>query len=348
MFNLSDYDYVLPPELIAREPATPRDSSRLFVYSIQDNSVVFDEFRNLEKYLPKESLIVLNKTKVVPARVNLKKTTGGKIEVLFLINEPMQDSVVKGLVDRKTKVGDRLYFDEHYFVKVASQKENIFGFELNFDNQTFFELLEKYGSTPIPKYLKGGKIAGQKLKESYQAVFAQTPSSVAAPTASLHFSSKLLSNLHKTCKFASVTLHVGLGTFAPITGQNFNTKSLHKEYYSILKNDAQLVQAHKKQGKAVLAVGTTTVRALESSAQEILNGQGINCSTDIFIFPPYKFAVTDALITNFHLPKSSLMCLVDAFLQDKGAKRGIMDLYDLAIQNKFRFYSFGDAMLIIT
>jgi S-adenosylmethionine:tRNA ribosyltransferase-isomerase len=368
--NLDKYDYFLPQKNLALEPAVPRDSSKLFVYDTKTNSVSFDNFYNLDKYLPRDSFLVLNNTKVLPARVTMKKTTGGKIIILFLINEFSSLRVVRVMADRKINVGDFLYFDKDNYLQVVGQKENIFEVKYDFTKQKLFTLLEKYGTMPIPPYLKKSSLTRNELLEKYQTIFAEKKGSSAAPTASLHFTDKVFDRLDKKgIKKYFVTLHVGLGTFAPITDKNIKQKKLHEEYYEVDEKTLQLINQSKAGGKKLVAVGTTVVRTLESNARHrvfstatpqrgpwrLSQKQVSSLSsphvaidkTDLFIFPPYNFRMADILITNFHLPKSSLMMLVEAFLRYKGAKKSLIELYNIAIKNNFRFYSFGDAMLIL-
>jgi S-adenosylmethionine:tRNA ribosyltransferase-isomerase len=344
-FDLKKYDYHLPASLLSATPANPRDSAKLFVYDTKKDKVTIDTFRHLPKYLPKKTLLVFNNTKVVPARLVLRKETGGKVEVLLLLNEYRKnDKFIKGLADRKVSVGQKLFFDKSNLLTVISQKEKIFLFRPNFSRKKLDQLLAQFGHTPIPKYLKNTKLNESALRKRYQSVLAEKPASVAAPTASLHFTPKLLSQIKKTvAQTASVTLHVGLGTFAPIDSTNLKNRKLHEEYYEMSKNNLNKLKRARVLDQTIIAVGTTAVRALESiAAKKRLVGR-----TELFIFPPYRFKFTQGLITNFHLPKSSLMCLVDAFLREKHARRNITDLYRLAIKKRFRFYSFGDAMLII-
>ena len=348
MVNLHAYNYSLPEESIALRPATPRDASKLLVYDTARDSVVFDRFYNLDRYLPTDSFLVLNNTKVLPARVKMKKETGGKVVTLFLplsvIPSPVEGSVISALADRKIEVGQKLFFESGDFVKVIGQKEHIFELEFNISRERLYQLLKKYGSMPVPLYLKRTPLKRNQLLKKYQTIFAKHEGSSAAPTASLHFTDRVFNKLRKkNIKKYFVTLHVGLGTFAPITDENLKTKKLHEEYFEIDQPVLQSIEKAKKEGKKLVAVGTTVVRTLESLARD----SSPSGKTDLFIYPPYSFKTVDNLITNFHLPKSSLMMLVEAFLQYKKSKRRLFELYNIAIKNNFRFYSFGDAMLIL-
>jgi len=342
------YAYALPSELIRKEGVEPRDSARLFVYDTRTDTITFDTFANVAKYLPERSLLVLNDTKVLPARLWLKKETGGKIEVFVLANQIEDAHRIPVLVDRKVSIGQQLFFPSGEYFEVVGQEENIFFVKLHTDDGLTLEhLLDVFGETPLPHYLEGAETEETTLRKRYQTIFAATGASVAAPTASLHFTERVFQSLgQKRIETAQLTLNVGLGTFAPLRQESFETGRLHTEYVVVSETTADRINAAKDEGRGIVAVGTTTARTLESviSDGSVRPYAG---KTDIFIYPPYAFQVVDYLITNFHLPETSLMLLVDAFLEHKGAKRRIMDLYAIAIENKFAFYSFGDSMLIL-
>jgi len=379
--NFDSYNYFLPQRLIAQKPAMPRDASRLFVYDTARDKIVFDYFYNLANYLPKNSFMVLDNTKVLPARVVLKKQTGGKVVCLLLINEieartPDGCTKLRTMVDRKIQVGDKLFIDKNHFFEVTNQEKNIFYLKYTFNYQWLLDKLIEIGKTPIPLYLHKTPLSEIELRKKYQTIFAKNPKdpppgwnmgSVAAPTASLHFSTPVFKKLDKLgIKRYFVTLHVGLGTFTPITKENIENKKLHEEYFGVNRGTLQSINKLKQKGKKLVAVGTTVTRTLESVEQFLsheslttpgavpskvkklhLPPQEIFSKTDLFIMPSYHFKMVDYLITNFHLPKSSLMMLVEAFLQYKNSKKGLVDLYQIAIEEKFRFYSFGDAMLLL-
>lgn len=381
MTSLDDYDYFLPKKNLALEPAVPRDSSKLFIYNVGKDKIMFDHFYNLDKYLPKDSFMVMNNTKVLPARAILKKESGGKVILLFLVNElgVMSDELLGGLVkvmaDRKITIGERVFFDQENYLKVVGQNENIFELKFDFGREKLFELLKKYGTMPIPPYLKKSTLTRDELLIKYQTIFAKTNGSAAAPTASLHFTDDVFKKLdEKGINRFFVTLHVGMGTFAPITDENIKEKKLHNEFYEIDENTWKQIKINRNKEKKLVAVGTTVVRTLETainndSVRQFLSHESLSIAqeagslskvkklllprhtildkTDLFIFPPYNFKMVDAMITNFHLPKSSLMMLVEAFLQHKKAKKSLVELYNIAIKNDFRFYSFGDAMVIV-
>lgn len=367
MIDLEKYDYELPKELIRKQGVEPRDSARLFVYDTKTDVITHAIFSDLPKFLPKDPVMVLNNTKVVPARLFLKKETGGKIEVFVLANEIREnEEEIPVLVDRKCMVGWKLYFPDGDFFEVVRQEENRFFVKLH-SEKTLEDLLQQYGETPIPHYLEDSKpkprtglegtLLGNEeetlLRKRYQTIFAQDGASVAAPTASLHFTEQVFMNLDANgVEFVEVTLNVGLGTFAPLKNEHFESGKLHSEHISVSQEAADVVNKAKETGRSVIAVGTTAMRTLESAAlSRVIPGKtgirAVEKNTDIFIYPPYHFQTADILITNFHVPKSSLMLLVDAFLQDKKAKRSIMDLYAIAKEESYAFYSFGDSMLIL-
>lgn len=338
------YSYHLPEHLIGNAPKEKRDESRLFVFNTKTGEIIFDLFKNIDTYLPSNSLLVLNETKVVPARAYLYKKTGGKVEVLFLMNLWQEnEKIIKGIVDRKIEVGDELAFGSEK-MKVAQQDENVFYFEMECDATTFRQLLTDHGETPVPHYIKGVAMNESALRTRYQTVFAKDAYSIAAPTASLHFTDEIFDKLAlRGVDRTTLTLHVGLGTFKPLTKKNFETNSLHTERYVIGEESLEKIVKAKQSAVPLVAVGTTTVRTLESYAvTHMREGE-----TNIFIHPPYDFKMVDHMITNFHLPNSSLMMLVEAFLQHKKSNKHLVELYETAIKEGFQFYSFGDSMLIL-
>lgn len=347
LVDLDRYYYDLPEALIRKVPLEPRDSARLFVYDTKTDTVTFDIFRNIAKYLPVHSLMVLNDTKVWPARLWLKKATGGKIEVLVLVNEWDGEGFIPALVDRRVKIGDELAFLDGSKLIAEDQQEQKFFFRLE-SGKSLRDLLQEFGTTPIPHYLEGREKGDEfLLRKRYQTVFAAAGASVAAPTASLHFTEAVFAGVkEKNIETAKVTLNVGLGTFAPLREENFQTGKLHGEWVMVSEETVKVLKRAKANKYPIIAVGTTTARTLETLAKQD-EFKALTLEANLFIYPPYEFCMTDILITNFHLPKTSLMLLVDAFLQHKGAKRGVVDLYQEAIQDGFSFYSFGDSMLIL-
>lgn len=345
--SIDQYAYDLPDELIAHEPALPRDAARLLVYKTATDEVTFDTFANIAKYIPEHSLLVLNDTKVVPARLELKKKTGGSVRILFLFNEWDGGEMIKGLPDRKISIGDILS-NLVEVVEAVSQINEEFTFKLHISAEEFRALCELQGKTPLPPYIHSG-MDEQEVRKRYQTVFAATQSrSVAAPTASLHFTDRVFDSLKaRHIDQTEVTLHVGRGTFSPVTQDVLKKGILHGEPVHISEYSARSIAQAKREGRTVVVAGTTAMRAVESAAKNLFQETRFDSVTSLFISPPYDFQIADALITNFHLPGTSLLMMVDALLRSKGAKRSWKDIYEIAIKEKFRFYSFGDAMLII-
>ncbi len=339
MSIIDKYDYEFPQELIAQKPAHPRDSAKLLIYNRKNKTVSFDIFKNIGNYLPKDAVLVLNETKVLPARFEVAKLTGGKVKLLYLDGNK---NIFTALAPRKLKVGEVLKFRSNIITVTKILKD---GYEFKATDKNFDikKLLEKYGDAPLPPYIKNSPLTKSEIKKEYQTVFAKKYGSVAAPTASLHFTKKLLESLKKQgIKEEKVTLHVGLGTFAAVTEENIKERKLHSEYYAINKSVADKLIAAKKHGSVIIPVGTTALRTLESA---FVGGKfkKLSGETDIFIKEGDKLKFIDGLITNFHVPKSSLIMLVSALI----GREKTLELYELAIKNKFRIFSFGDAMLIL-
>lgn len=351
MTGLPEYHYRLPEDLIAKSPAEPRDASRLFVYATKTDEVLFDVFSSIYRYIPSDSLLILNNTKVVPARLELSKITGGTVRILFLINEWGRNTEIRGLPDRKITIGETLLLNHKPLAEVISQKNEEFTFKLRIPAHEFRALCDRHGHTPLPPYIKSD-LSEEEVRKKYQTIFAHEAetqkASVAAPTASLHFTDKVFESLReKGVDRTYVTLHVGRGTFSPVNEEAMDMGKLHAEPIEVPVETSGKIMLAKKEGRSVVASGTTALRTVESAAGSILSGKEYMGETSIFIKPPFDFKIADGLITNFHLPGTSLLMLLDAFLQAKGAKRSWRDLYEMAIREKFRFYSFGDAMLII-
>ncbi|NTU73157.1 tRNA preQ1(34) S-adenosylmethionine ribosyltransferase-isomerase QueA [Candidatus Roizmanbacteria bacterium] len=347
MISPDDFDYQLPEELIAQEPSSPRDESRLFVYDTASDEVIHDRFINLDRYLSPISFLVLNETKVLPSRLTLFKETGGRVQVLFLINHLTEDvSCIPVMSDRKLGVGSKLTSQHGFIFQVERQKENIFYLKSSLNRSQLVHALEEEGRMPIPPYIKHSPLTEEQLRIKYQTIFARKEGSVAAPTASLHFTERVFKKIEqKRINIINTQLHVGMGTFAPIDAINIEKRQLHEELYEISPEAASAINSAKRAGKKCVAVGTTVVRTLESAGKGGFVEAG-NGNTDLFVFNPYVFQQVDCMVTNFHVPRSSLMMLVDAFLRSKGAKRKILDLYEIAKEERYRFFSFGDAMFI--
>jgi S-adenosylmethionine:tRNA ribosyltransferase-isomerase len=336
---LKKYDYKFPTELIAQSPASPRDSAKLLVYDRKTKQTNFDTFKNIGKYLPKNSVLVFNETKVIPARITVTKETGGKAKLLYISTNKQ---TVRVMSDRKLPLGVKLYIAKKLYFTVIGQSEKFYLLSPSFKSDKLFSVLEKYGSTPLPPYIKKTPLSEKKLQEQYQTVFAKTRGSVAAPTASLHFTKKLIEKIKRQgFEVHFVTLHVNLGTFAPLTEENVADGKLHREYFEIDKKTAHSLNTAKAAGKPIIGVGTTVLRTLESATK---NGKLKNLSgtTDLFIQEGYSFKFVNGIMTNFHVPRSSLLMLVSAFV----GRDTMFKVYRKAISKKFRLFSFGDGMLI--
>lgn len=335
--KIEDFDYELPRELIAQEPLEARDECRLM--RIKKGEIREGIFKDISGFLGKNDVLVLNESKVFPARVLGKKDTGGKAEVLLL--KSLGAGVWEVMTKPGLKKGQKIIFEEQLLGEVKEgQKENLTAkIEFN-QRENFFEILEKIGKTPIPPYIHNSN--ERLLRQNYQTVYAQNYGSAAAPTAGLHFTEKLLEQLsNQGVEIETINLNVGLGTFKPIGEREIKAGKLHSEFLEIKKEVAERLNLAKKQGKRIIAVGTTSLRALESmSDQKGHLGWGSK-ETEIFIKPGYKFRFVDSLITNFHLPKSSLLMLVAAMIGERWR-----EIYARAIEKKYRFFSFGDAMWI--
>ena len=337
---LKKYDYAPPKELIAQSPANPRDSARLLVYKKKENKIYCDTFSNLYKYLPPKSLLVFNNTKVLPARLPAKKETGGLVKLLYL---GKHKNYLRFLSNRRLNSGGKIYITPKIFFEIKQKNNKEYLLKPSFKIKGILEILEKYGEAPLPPYIKNTPLSRKQIKERYQAIFAEKIGSIAAPTASLHFTKNLFKKIRQSghdIKF--ITLHVNLGTFAPLTEENIKTRLLHEEYFEIDKKTANLINKAKKERRPIIAVGTTAIRTLESAA----NNKGIlkklSGKTRLFIQKGYNFKIINGIITNFHVPKSSLLMLAAAF----ASRDKILKLYKKAIAEKFRFFSFGDGMLI--
>lgn len=336
------YAYQLPEDRIATHPSEPRDASKLLVYNTKTDEVTFDTFVNLADHLPAESFLVMNETKVLPARVHATRD-GETLEMMILPSEvDYAAGTVKATANKRLRNGQTVELTPGRTLEVIEETQKAFTFKAHFDLHALPALLLEIGQTPIPHYIQHAGLSETELREKYQTIFAKNPGSVAAPTASLHFTDRVFRNLDEAgIERLFVTLHVGLGTFAPVLPEHLENRTLYEEHTQITSETADRIRTLKAAGKFCTAVGTTSTRTLESLAR------GKSGTTNLFILPPFEFQLVDQLITNFHLPNSSLMMLVEAFLQFKGAKRHLKDLYTLAIQNDFHFYSFGDSMLVI-
>ncbi len=339
-YKKSDFYYDLPEELIAQTPAQPRDGSRLLTYNRSTGEVKHEIFRDVINYLKAGDVLVINNTKVLPARLYAHTENGGAVEVLLLkrLDKDAWEVLVKP--GKKCTVGKRLYISEELALtveEITKSGERIVKF---YYDGVFEEILERLGTMPLPPYIK------TKLndKNRYQTVYAKVQGSAAAPTAGLHFTPELLERIKaKGVKIAEILLHVGLGTFRPVKENAITDHKMHSEYYEVSADAAEIINAAKRGGGRVIAVGTTSVRTLESVADDNGLVKPQKGNTQIFIYPPYRFKCVDALITNFHLPESTLIMLVAALT----GREEILNLYKTAVEEKYRFFSFGDAMMII-
>ena len=337
----SDFDFNLPEELIAQTPIEKRDESRLLLLDKETGEIEHKRFKNILDYIDSGDTLVLNDTKVIPARLyGVKKDTNAAIEILLL--NDLESDVWKCLVKpaKRIKEGTIVSFGEGLLEAtcVKVEDEGVRHFKLSY-NGILYEILDKLGEMPLPPYIH------EKLedKDRYQTVYAKNVGSAAAPTAGLHFTKELLEQIkEKGINIAYVTLHVGLGTFRPVNVEDVNNHKMHSEFYIMTEENAKILNETKKNNKKIIAVGTTSTRTLESIMN--LYGTFKECSgwTEIFIYPGYTFKAIDSLITNFHLPKSTLVMLVSAL----ATKEKILNAYNEAIKGKYRFFSFGDSMFI--
>jgi S-adenosylmethionine:tRNA ribosyltransferase-isomerase len=340
--NLSDFDYDLPEELIAQDPSPSRDGSRLMVVRLNTNEVAHKSFKDLPVFLKSGDALVINDTKVIPARLlGKKKVTGAGIEVLLLkkLEKNRWEALVKP--GRRAPAGTEITFNggllECRILKSTSYGGRIV--EFRYDG-SFDEILDKVGLMPVPPYIKKPLSDRQR----YQTVYAREAGSAAAPTAGLHFSPELLQRVKDMgVAIIPVLLHVGLGTFRPVEVEDIRQHHMHAEYYEISQEAAAAINQTKQRGGRVIAVGTTTTRCLESAVQKYGHLRPCSGWTDIFIYPGYHFQVIDGLVTNFHLPKSTLLMMVSAL----AGREKILAAYEEAVRQRYRFFSFGDAMLLI-
>ena len=343
--KLSDFKYPLPRNLIAKHPAKPRDAARLMVLNRADESIAEKRFSDLPDFFSKGDCLVVNETKVFSARLfGKKEKTNAKIEVFLLRELNHDESIWDVIVDpaRKVRIGNKIYFDDGKIWCEVIDNTTSRGRTVRFNYKSdLFKIIEKIGMTPLPYYIK--REAVEDDKESYQTVFAKNIGSVAAPTAGLHFTKRLLTAIEKKgVKIVPVTLHLGLGSFRAVEVEDLSKHKMDSEYYEIPQSTADVVNKTIDNKGKVFVVGTSTTRALESSVMTTGHLKANRGWTDKFIFPPYDFKIVDQLITNFHMPESTLLMLSCAF----GGRDFIMKSYKKAIKEKWRFYSYGDGMLI--
>ena len=353
MFQLTDYDYDLPESLIAQAPCAQRTDSRLLKVNRASDNIAHHHFYELDQFLKPGDLLVVNNTRVIPARLMGKKETGGRVEVLIIdYASGMKHLQEKGVfqcdclirASKRPKPGTVLHMDGNIKATVVDHKNRVS--IVAFDGgKAFTTRLKDGGQIPLPPYIKrsGDQVLAQKDKANYQTVYAEAEGAVAAPTAGLHFTEELMERLAaKGVNVARITLHVGYGTFVPVRVDDIREHEIHSEFFTVSPEAAQQINLTRENGGRVVAVGTTSVRTLEFLA----DGNGfIQHSTgqcDLYIYPGYRFKCVDAIITNFHLPKSTLLMLISAFYD----RERILDAYKVAVEEKYRFFSYGDAMFI--
>lgn len=338
--DISDFDYNLPEEYIAQVPVEPRDSSRLMVLDPKRRTIEHKHFFQLGDFLKKGDVLIFNDTRVIPARlIGVREHTGGKVEVFLLrqIDKDQWEVLVKP--GKKVRIGSIIRFGEELSCAIVAHTD--FGGRIVrfiYDG-IFEEILDRLGNIPLPPYIH------EKLedRERYQTIYSRVKGSAAAPTAGLHFTESLMEELReKGIQFGFITLHVGLGTFRPVYVDTIEDHVMHSEFYSVPSETSELIRAAKQEGRRVIAVGTTSIRTLEAAASPMGTVEATTGWTDIFIYPGYEFNVVDAVITNFHLPKSTLIMLISAF----AGREFTLEAYQTAVEGQYRFFSFGDAMLI--
>lgn len=344
---VSEFDYELPEKLIAQYPTDKRDFSKMLVIDPANQTIEHAHFFDIVNYLDDNCVLILNNTKVIPARLYGTKDTGAKIEIFLLKQKENKNWEVLIRPSKRVKIGTIITISKDLQVEVLQELEDAGKWLVNLKYEgDLYHILDKVGNVPLPPYIER-KMSSDELKaldyDRYQTVYAQKEGSVAAPTAGLHFTTEILDKLkQKGIEIGYVTLNVGLGTFRPVKCDNVLEHKMDSESYEISKETAELINRAKQEGKKIVAVGTTTVRTLESAYKEFGCIKECKSASTLFIYPPYEFKVIDSLITNFHLPKSTLLMLVSAL----AGKDFIFKAYKTAIENKYRFYSYGDCMFI--
>ncbi|PCJ56154.1 MAG: tRNA preQ1(34) S-adenosylmethionine ribosyltransferase-isomerase QueA [Planctomycetota bacterium] len=346
-FRLSNYDYDLPEELIAKSPSDKRDHSRLLIIDKKTNEFQNQHFYDLPNYLNKNDILVVNETKVFNARIYGTKKTGGKAEVFFIkkLNDDQWEVLTK--CAGKIKVGDVIYFNEQEFVRIDEILDNGSRIVSLLISDEIFDFLQKNGEPPLPNYIlkqRGEDCNNKNDCDRYQTVYAKEYGAVAAPTAGLHFTDEIMNQIiDQGIEVVKMILHVGYGTFAPVKKDDIRDHQMHSEDFLLNDITVQKIKEAKSKGGRIIAVGTTSGRTLESCADTADFLKSNKGSTNIFIYPGYEFKVIDGMITNFHLPKSSLIMYIAALI----GREKLLKAYKHAIDNNYRFYSYGDAMLII-
>lgn len=363
-FSITDFNYHLPPQHIAKYPAEPRDSSKLLIINRSTQELIDDHFYNLAAYFSPGDVLVRNNTKVIPARIIGTKVTGGKLEILLVkkLEHTAKTETWECLTKPGMKVGQTGQFGPKLRGTCNSISADTYTRTIVFNmaGPAFIEELTAIGITPLPPYIAEAHADENAFRDQYQTIYAQHDGSAAAPTAGLHFTQSLDKKLHqKGVEIVEVTLHVGLGTFLPVKTEIITDHHMHSEWFELSKEAAKKIQTAKQNKKKIIAVGTTSNRVLETSStlreKNQFHIKENAAETDIYIYPPYKFICTDALITNFHLPQSTLLMLVSAFVSEPNTAEPFTTFseslvgkaYAHAIRHNYRFYSFGDGMLIL-
>lgn len=338
--HINDFDFNLPPHLIAKYPLGRRSASRLLCLNSQTGHISHRQFSEIDHFIQEGDLLVFNDTKVIPARLFGHKNTGGQVEIL--VERILDDNRILAQVraSKSPHIGDLLNFSHHVQLEVINRNNQFYELRYNQQDMTILEMIERIGQIPLPPYMH--RMPEESDKERYQTIYAKHKGSVAAPTAGFHFDVELLEKLkEKHVEMGYLTLHIGAGTFTPVRVENIHEHKMHAEYLEVSAELCTQIASTKARGKRVIAVGTTSLRALETACQ---SGQiaPYHGETSIFIYPGYRFRCADALITNLHLPKSTLLMLVCAF----GGREPVMQAYQNAVTHAYRFYSYGDAMWV--
>ena len=352
MYLLTDYKFDLPETQIAQMPAKQRDHSKLLIMNKKSGAISHHRFCDIGNFLKSGDLLIINNTKVIPARLKGKKETGGKIEILIIdYSKGLEYLKKKGYfqcnclvkASKSPKKGAMLFFNNNLKARVEDIDRQFFNIKFLYKGD-FNDIIKQTGTIPLPPYIKRDKFAtSYNDKENYQTVYASRKGAIAAPTAGLHFTHPLIKKLEKNgIEFVSITLHVGYGTFVPVKVNDIREHRMHSEFFSISTLTSEKINKAKKQGRRVIAVGTTSMRTIEyisDNLGRVTQKQGM---CDLFIYPDYKFKCVDGIITNFHLPKSTLLMLVSAF----AGRKNILSAYKEAVKKGYRFFSYGDAMFI--
>ncbi len=341
-----DFYYDLPPELIATD-AAKRGESKMMVLNRKTREITDSYFKNILDYIDESTTVVFNASKVIPARFYGKKESGGKVEFLLIreISQGVWESMTK--TSKRLHPGDIIQLEENRKVKIIASENGLYIIQFDFYGAEFFSWLDKVGDVPLPPYIlkqRGENKSRPEDKNRYQTVYADIEGSVAAPTAGLHFSDELIEKIReKTGRVEKIYLHVGLGTFLPVKEESVENHKMHREDYYIPEEVAKRLNNDKQNGRKILAIGTTTVRALETASDSDGKLKSGHSYSEIFIYPGYTFKFVDKIVTNFHLPESTLIMMISAF----AGKDFIMEAYEKAVERRYRFYSYGDGMIIL-